>query len=77
MLLNNQHQHCYNTRFKNNLLYPRHRLTLFENTPLYMGKRFYNKLPNYIKNEVSEDKFKILLKEFLIEKAYYSIQDKC
>lgn len=69
-----QHSHSYNTRFKNQLQYPIHRLKLFENTPYYMGLKFYNKLPNCVK-ELNINKFKIVVKKLLINKEYYDVNE--
>jgi len=37
---NENFEHIYNTRFKNDFQYPKHRLKLVEKTPKYMGKNF-------------------------------------
>jgi len=39
---NDNFDHKYNTRFKNNFQYPIHRLRLIEKTPTYMGKNWLN-----------------------------------
>lgn len=70
---NTQHEHQYNTRFRNDFQYPRHRLTLYQKTPHYMGRKLFNKLPNNLKIIINENKFKKELKNFLLEKIYYSV----
>lgn len=68
-------EHTYNTRFKNNFQYPRHRLTLVEKTPTYMGKKLFNKLPAEYKNQIQSKSFKSSLTEFLLSNTYYSINE--
>lgn len=67
-------RHFYNTRHKNNLSYPRHKLTLFEKSPLYMGIKLYNKLPNSLKL-LNQSQFTTSLKNILIGKAYYTVSE--
>ena len=75
ILENTQHEHGYNTRFCRDFQYPRHRLTLFQKTPLYMARKLFNHLPSTLKSIIKEDKFKRELKSFLINKTFYSIQE--
>lgn len=70
-----QHKHHYETRFHQNFQYPRHRLTLVQKNPQYMGKTLYNKLPNILKDIMKENSFKHKLKRFLMEKMYYSVDE--
>lgn len=74
-ILEEQHHHPYFTRHKNDLLYPRHRLVLFEQTNVYMGKKMFNKLPNTLKTIEKTEHFKCAIKEFLINKVYYSVNE--
>ena len=60
--------HDHDTRCKNNLIIPPHRLSLTSKNML--GLRLFNKLPDSLK-KTHVNKFKILLKTHLIEKAYY------
>jgi hypothetical protein len=48
---------------------------MFRAGPLLMCVRIYNKLPNNIKDEERTDNFKILLKQYLIKKCFYSLQE--
>lgn len=70
-----QHDHQYNTRYCNDFQYPRHRLTLFQKTPQYMGRKLFNKLPGNLKHIINENKFGGELKKFLLGKAFYSVDE--
>lgn len=74
-LFSENFMHEYNTRFKSNFQYPRHRLKLVERTPSYMGKRFFNKLPDNIKSLINTNKFRSSLTNLLLEKNYYKISE--
>jgi len=67
--------HNYSTRHQNIIHYPIHRTSLYENTPLYMGIRLYNKLPLKIKEIVNIKKFKSELMSFLNYNHFYSISE--
>ena len=69
------YEHSYNTRHKNNFQYPIHRLQLVEKSPMYMGKRLFNKLPLEYKLLINTNSFKSSLTNFLIEKNYYNVKD--
>lgn len=58
------YHHC-NTR-KTNISYPRHKLTVIEKHRNYAGIRFYNKIPDKIKNCRSKNTYKRKVKELLI-----------
>lgn len=68
-------QHKYNTRNKQNLVSECHRLQLFKQKPIYAGNKFMGKLPVQLKNEKNVQKFKKLLKEHLTHLALYSIEE--
>src|SRR5436190_3672461 len=57
------------------LRYPAHRLTLLERGPRYSGIRLYNALPRHVRDEVSDVKFAKLLKDILINGAYYTVNE--
>jgi len=67
--------HNYETRSRNNIDTPAHRLKFFEKKTSYAGGKFFNKLPIFIKNENNIFKFKELLKAYLISKPLYSINE--
>ena len=64
----------YNTR---NSLIPlmQHRSALFERGPWYSFVRLYNKLPEELKRAGGLKRFKLLVKKFLLGKAYYTQQE--
>lgn len=70
---NTQFDHVYNTRNKDDFQFPKHRLKLTEKSPMYMGKKLFNNLPNDIKLEITHNTFKRRLTNFLLEKNYYSL----
>lgn len=68
--------HDYNTRNgKRLLMVPKHRTCLYERSPYYMAVKLFNKLPEYIKVLKSLKKFKQHLKDYLLEKCFYSLTD--
>lgn len=67
-------KHYYNTRNKNVFNYPVHKLKILERSPLYMGIRLYNKLPEHWKS-FGKTKFLKVVKNCLLIKTYYSIQE--
>lgn len=73
--MQNQHNHIYQTRSKNSLKPVQHRTKIFHLSPQYMGPKIYNKLPDYIKDLAQFNQFKRHLKEWLLERAFYSIEE--
>ena len=69
----NVRPHSYNTRRKAEFV-QRHRLKFFEKKPSYMGNKFLKYIPKSIKMENGLG-FKRLLKEYIISKAFYSIEE--
>lgn len=43
--------------------------------PLVFSVRFYNRLPSNISLEENSEKLKKAMKDFLLEKAYYSVEE--
>jgi exonuclease III len=68
--------HDINTRFNYNLHLPSTNLSIVQNGVLFSGSKIYNHLPSNIKL-VSKDvkQFKSLLKSYLMEHAFYSIDE--
>lgn len=67
--------HSYYTRGGDNLLLPRHNLSLTERNPLYAGIKFYNYLADDIKSAPNVNTFKKLVTSLLIDKELYTIDD--
>lgn len=67
--------HQYNTRGRNDLAFPCHRLQLYARRPSYAGIKFINHLPSYIKKECKFSIFKKKLKEYLVTKPIYSFDE--
>ena len=63
------------TRGGSNLSIPCHRTTFFEKGCYYNCIKIHNSLPNNIKDIESINKFKIVLKKYLIDQAFHSIDD--
>jgi len=67
--------HPYNTRNKSELASSQHRLKFFEKKPTYIGVKFLQYIPKKIKLVKNPVKFKKELKEHLISRAIYSMDD--
>ena len=66
-------RHTYCTRHGNTLEFPCHRTSRYESKPAYRGILLFNKLPPEIKQIKSTYLFQKKLKDFLINKCYYSL----
>uniref|UniRef100_A0A1B6M2N5 Reverse transcriptase domain-containing protein n=1 Tax=Graphocephala atropunctata TaxID=36148 RepID=A0A1B6M2N5_9HEMI len=67
--------HKYSTRGSNIIAFERHRLQFYTKKPSYAGIQFFNHLPSSIKHLTELRGFKKDLKEFMIQKAIYSIDE--
>uniref|UniRef100_A0A1B6F213 Reverse transcriptase domain-containing protein n=1 Tax=Cuerna arida TaxID=1464854 RepID=A0A1B6F213_9HEMI len=67
--------HNYSTRKRGDIALNSHRLQLYTKKPTYIGSKFYNKLPQHIRNAGGHTEFKRKLKQFLINKALYSLEE--
>lgn len=67
--------HQYNTRGKNNILVPKVNLNKSKYNPFIMGSKFYNHLPLYLKDINDNKIFKNQLKQYLINKGFYTIDE--
>jgi hypothetical protein len=66
----------YATRQHSNFHQPSPNLTNYQKGVCYLGAKVFNKLPSYIKEEFhNPNKFKLILKKFLNEKSFYSLQE--
>lgn len=68
-------QFRYTSRQKNNLMAPPSKLKIHSTGPLKMTIKLYNKLPETIKSEPKDNIFVNKLKQILINKAYYSLNE--
>lgn len=66
--------HEYNTRFAGNLIVTFNRLDHSRNVATYYGPMFFNKLPHIVRN-LNNRSFKTVIKKFLCDKSFYSIQE--
>jgi hypothetical protein len=72
----NNEVHGLNTRRKLDLHVPTVSLTKVQKGVYYLGITIYNKLPNSIKERANNyNEFKIILKRFLKNNPYYSIEE--
>jgi hypothetical protein len=72
----NSEIHNLNTQYKNNLHLPSISLTMVQKGVLYSGSRFFNYLPQQIKNLSGDLKsFKRKLKNFLIDQGFYNLDE--
>jgi len=67
--------HSYNTRGRDTYRTQQHRTSAFEQTPSYAGAKFINMLPRSIKDTIEPKKFKARLKDLLVSKAFYSVDE--
>ena len=67
--------HLHDTRNKNILAIPQHRLTKTEQSPYLAGIKLYNKLSVKIKSQPTFKKFKQSLKEYLVKNSFYSVEE--
>ena len=68
--------HNINTRYNYNLHLPFTNLSIAQKGVLFSGSKLYNKLPLNIKSSSGEiKKFKFLLRRYLTEHAFYSIDE--
>ena len=76
LYITNDSIHNYNTRLKKNLHQPVTNLTQYQNGVLCKGTKMYNSLPTYIKEaSTNTKKFAKVLKMFLYEKAFYTLDE--
>lgn len=62
-------------RHKNMLMLPTSRITLHSNSTYVMAVKIYNKIPDSLKDEISDKKFISKIKDILVDKAYYSLNE--
>lgn len=67
--------HSYHTRHRNNLDIPQHNLSFYKKKATFMGAKFLNHLPTNIKSKINEKGFRFLLKQYLMQKSYYSLEE--
>jgi hypothetical protein len=67
--------HSHDTRTKSDLFTTSHNTRLFEQSTAYNGVLVYNKLPSEIRSVKSIIKFKKILRNFLLEKSFYSVEE--
>ena len=71
----NQINHEHSTRFRNTLIPDQHATAFYQKGPMYNGCKFFNFLPNTIKQSGNINSFKRNIKKFLIEKNCYSLEE--
>jgi hypothetical protein len=65
----------HETRTKSDLFITCHNTKLFKQSIVYNGVLVYNTLPREIKSVKSIIKFKKILRNFLLEKSFYSVEE--
>uniref|UniRef100_A0A1B6HVU0 Uncharacterized protein n=1 Tax=Homalodisca liturata TaxID=320908 RepID=A0A1B6HVU0_9HEMI len=70
----NRDIHSHNTR--NGALYnlPAHHMKLFESKPSYIGRKFFNRLPQELQHKRSS-LLKAALKKWLLDRPFYSLEE--
>ncbi|KAG8273286.1 hypothetical protein J6590_023791 [Homalodisca vitripennis] len=74
MILRNQDVHKYGTRSSTDFVLPPHHLTLYSKKPTYAGAKFFNLLPDDMKNH-NPQQLKRHLKDWLLKRPFYSIEE--
>lgn len=67
--------HSYNTRCKNNIDLRQHNLGFYTKKTTHMGSKFLNKLPAILRSKINEKGFRHLVKEYLLQKSFYSLEE--
>lgn len=67
--------HSHDTRNKDKYHMQQHNLKLYDSKPSMAGCIFFNKLPPHIRHKPSDSTFRQSLKNLLITKCYYSIDE--
>lgn len=67
--------HNYPTRHSDDLHITNFRLATFKKSPHCFCSYIFNKLPNQIKTQISFRSFKNHLRNFLLEKSFYSVNE--
>lgn len=65
----------YPTRFQHNLVMTKSRIKMHSSSPNSMAIKIFNKLPVGLKEEENEHTFEKSLKNLLIKKSYYSLDE--
>lgn len=65
----------YNTRQGNNLSLPIPKSSLTKNSIIYESRKIYNNLPLGLRNVASLKAFRRKVKDFLVHRAYYDLQE--
>jgi hypothetical protein len=73
----NDVDHTYVTRAKGHMKTSRVLLKLTKQDPIYAGAKLFNALPKSIKNVKNTMQFANRLKEYLIEKCFYTVNEFC
>src|SRR5436190_3932241 len=68
-------KHTHNTRFKNNVILPRHNLEFYKKKTSYAGAFFLRALPKSIADIEDSSKFRRALKDHIISKSLYSFEE--
>ena len=70
--------HAYDTRNKNDLTTPYCRLTKCQNGPTFLAVKYFNKLPEAVR-DLPLQQYKKTIKKLLLSKAFYSVDmfEKC
>lgn len=65
----------YNLRYRERLMLPSSNLKMHSDATYTMSVKVYNKLPDRIKTEKKHNTFIKILREFLINKSYYTLRE--
>lgn len=71
----NDFNYVKSARRSNKLELPKANMEIVKNGPHYKAVKIYNKIPDQIKNDISDKPFQTKLKAFLLSKSYYSVDE--
>ena len=67
--------HPYNTRNRDIIVPAHHKLEFYNKKPTHIGAKYFRNLPDTLRKENDINRFKIQVKNYLLDKPLYSFQE--